>query len=316
MSDLAIELKNLVKKFHSTTALNNVSFSVKNGEIFGIIGPDGAGKTTLIRILTTLIRPTSGEVMVLGEDAIRNKKRVRSKIGYLSQSFTLYGDLTVGENIEFFSRIHSIDLQKESTWYQRLLEMTGLHPFMNRLGYNLSGGMKQKLSLLCALAKKPQLMILDEPTSGVDPISRRELWKIFYELWKDGITIVLSTPYLDEAERCARVAALVEGELSACDSPEELKKRIHVDSFQIYSENTLKTCSDLKKISEVTRSRIFGEKVIAYTEEGKFSLTALDALLRQRGIDFKHLERGELSLEDLFMQSFHDTKAQSDRGAS
>ena len=302
LNDLAIEISNLVKKFRSTTALDDVSFSIKRGEIFGNIGPDGSGKTTLIKILTTLIKPTSGEVRVLGEDAVKNKKKVRSKIGYLSQSFTLYGDLTVKENIEFFSKIHSIDLSKEQTWYERLLEMTNLHPFMDRLGYNLSGGMKQKLSLLCALSKKPQLMILDEPTSGVDPISRRELWKIFYELWKDGITIALSTPYLDEAERCVRVASLENGKLTACDSPEELKKGIHADIFEVYTDDTLKTNSEIKKVKELSSSRIFGEKLIVYSEAGRFDERSMADLLKTHGIHFKHLQRGELSLEDLFMQ--------------
>ncbi len=302
LNEIAVEVRDLVQKFRTTTALDTISFSIGRNEIFGVIGPDGAGKTTLLKILTTLIKPTAGKVLVLGEDIIKDKRKVRSKIGYLSQSFTLYGDLTVSENIEFFARIHSIDLSKESAWYERLLEMTALSPFMDRLGYDLSGGMKQKLSLLCALAKKPELMVLDEPTSGVDPISRRELWKIFYELWKEGITIVLSTPYLDEAERCTRVAVLVDGKLIVCDAPEALKKEIPLDLFEIYVDDTIEAHSRIKKIENISNSRIVGRKILIYARRGRFDEKSMDDLLKAAGVSFEYLGRGELSLEDMFMQ--------------
>ncbi|MBI3046771.1 MAG: ABC transporter ATP-binding protein [Acidobacteria bacterium] len=217
----AIQLAGVQKRYGATRALDGVSFDVRRGEMFGLIGSDGAGKTTAIRLMCGLIRADAGQVRVLGRDPVREHRHVTERVGYLSQRFSLYGDLTVDENVAFFAEVHGVrDYHRRRN---QLLEMTQLAPFRARLADRLSGGMKQKLALVCTLVHQPELLLLDEPTTGVDPVSRREFWKLLSEFLSQGITIVMSTPYLDEAERCTRVALLHEGRLLASDDPSRLR---------------------------------------------------------------------------------------------
>ena len=202
-------------------ALDAVSFSVPPGQMFGLIGPDGAGKTTTIRLLCGLLHADGGRVRVLGHDPVREHGQITRSVGYLSQRFSLYGDLSIDENIAFFAEIHG--LRRYQARRDRLLDLTQLRPFRDRLADRLSGGMKQKLALACTLVHEPRVILLDEPTTGVDPVSRREFWKLLSEFLEQGITILVSTPYLDEAERCARVALLHEGRLLALDTPDALR---------------------------------------------------------------------------------------------
>jgi len=218
-----ISISNLYKNYGGVEAVKGVSLEIESGEMFGLIGPDGAGKTTIIRTMCGLINPTKGNVRLIGTDVQQNRKQVQKNIGYLSQIFSLYGDLTVEENIEFFANIHNIT--NYSKREEELLRFTNLTKFKNRLANNLSGGMKQKLALACSLIHKPKILFLDEPTTGVDPVSRRDFWKILAELKKEGITIVLTTPYLDEAERCTRVALMDQGKILDLDSPKSLKEK-------------------------------------------------------------------------------------------
>ena len=217
----AIEFNDVVKKYGTTKALDAVTLSVQRGEMFGLIGSDGAGKTTTIRLMCGLLCADAGSIRVLGHDPVRQHRVITERVGYLSQRFSLYGDLTIDENVAFFAEIHGV------TGYQRrrnqLLDMTQLTPFRGRLADKLSGGMKQKLALACTLVHEPELILLDEPTTGVDPVSRREFWKLLSEFLSHGITILMSTPYLDEAERCSRVALLHDGHLLACDEPSRLR---------------------------------------------------------------------------------------------
>ncbi len=217
----AIEVANVTKRYGATEALNAVTLDVRRGEMFGLIGSDGAGKTTMIRLVCGLLRPDSGTVRVLGHDPMREHRAITERVGYLSQRFSLYGDLSIDENIAFFAEIHGVRDYRSRR--DQLLEMTQLMPFRGRLAEKLSGGMKQKLALACTLVHEPELILLDEPTTGVDPVSRREFWKLLSEFLDRGITIVMSTPYLDEAERCSRVALLHEGHLLACDEPSRLR---------------------------------------------------------------------------------------------
>jgi len=217
----AIEMTNVTKRYGATEALSAVTMDVQRGEMFGLIGSDGAGKTTAIRLMCGLLRPDAGAVRVLGHDPVREHRAVTERVGYLSQRFSLYGDLTIDENIAFFAEIHGVrDYRKRR---DQLLEMTQLTSFRDRLADRLSGGMKQKLALACTLVHEPALIVLDEPTTGVDPVSRREFWKLLSEFLSRGITILMSTPYLDEAERCSRVVLMHEGRVLALDEPSRLR---------------------------------------------------------------------------------------------
>jgi ABC-2 type transport system ATP-binding protein len=217
----AIEFRGVGKRYGATRALDEVSFDVRGGEMFGLIGSDGAGKTTAIRLMCGLVRADAGDVRVLGRDPVRQHRDITERVGYLSQRFSLYGDLTVDENIAFFAEVHGVRQFQHRR--DQLLQMTQLTPFRARLADRLSGGMKQKLALVCTLVHEPDLLLLDEPTTGVDPVSRREFWKLLSEFLAHGITILMSTPYLDEAERCTRVALLHEGYLLASDEPSRLR---------------------------------------------------------------------------------------------
>ena len=219
-SGLAVEFRDVRKSFGATKAVDGLSFDVKKGEMFGVIGPDGAGKTTSLRLICGLLAADAGEVRMLGVEPFRDRRTATAAIGYLSQRFSLYGDLSIDENIAFFAEIHGVtDFKERRT---RLLAMTGLEPFRGRLADRLSGGMKQKLALACTLVHQPQMLVLDEPTTGVDPVSRREFWKLLAEFLAQGLTILMATPYLDEAERCGRVALVSDGKLLALDSPKQL----------------------------------------------------------------------------------------------
>ncbi|MBN1823468.1 MAG: ABC transporter ATP-binding protein [Endomicrobiales bacterium] len=219
-----VEVTDLKKHFGQTRAVDGVTFDVRSGEIFGIIGPDAAGKTTTLRILSGIMDQTSGRCSVLGNELPKKAEEVKKNIGYMSQKFNLYPDLTVEENIEFFSDIFLTDRKTLSKRIEPLLRMTRLSDFTKRLAGNLSGGMKQKLALICTLIHRPKLLILDEPTTGVDPVSRREFWEILHEILLEGVTVLICTPYMDEAEWCTRVALMHNGKVLAVDTPPGLKK--------------------------------------------------------------------------------------------
>jgi ABC-2 type transport system ATP-binding protein len=223
-TETAIALTGVVKRYGATEALSGLTLQVARGEMFGLIGPDGAGKTTAIRLMCGLLHADAGEVRVLDQDPTRAHRRIAERVGYLSQRFSLYGDLSIDENVAFFAEIHGVaDYEARRN---RLLEMTQLTPFRDRLADRLSGGMKQKLALACTLVHEPELILLDEPTTGVDPVSRREFWKLLSEFLADGITILMSTPYMDEAERCTHIALLHEGRVLDSGDPSRLREQM------------------------------------------------------------------------------------------
>ena len=234
MTTAALELNGVTKRFGTTEAVAGVSYAVGQGEMFGLIGPDGAGKTTTIRLLCGLLKPTSGAISVLGYDPVRQHHAITTKVGYFSQKFSLYGDLTIDENIAFFAEIHGVSHYRERR--DRLLDMMQLTPFRARLAERLSGGMKQKLALACTLVHEPQIILLDEPTTGVDPVSRREFWRLLSEFLSQGITIFMATPYLDEAERCSRVALMSGGRILALDEPNALRAAFPDDLLELLAE--------------------------------------------------------------------------------
>lgn len=223
MEDIVLTTKNLTKKFKDFTAVDSLNISIKKGEIFGLLGPDGAGKSTIMRMLSTTMLPTSGDVTLLGMDVKKDEEKLRRRIGYMPQRFSLYGDLTVDENIDFFADLFEVLPADRDRVKKQALDFTKLEPFRTRLASKLSGGMQKKLALASCLIHTPDILFLDEPTLGVDPLSRREFWRLLYKL--TNTTIVVSTPYMDEAERCNRIALVREGTLLICDTPAEIKKR-------------------------------------------------------------------------------------------
>jgi ABC-2 type transport system ATP-binding protein len=227
-----IETRGLSRRFGPLTAVDGLTLAVESGEIFGLVGPDGAGKTTTLRMLCGLMEPSDGSARVAGHDTSRESQAVKDSIGYMAQRFGLYQDLTVEENMIFYADLFGIEGQVRADLTERLLRMTRMEPFRERQAGRLSGGMKQKLALMCTLLHRPQILLLDEPTNGVDPVSRRDFWAILYELLKDGITIFLTTAYLDEAERCNRVGLMHKGKLIRCAPPKELRREMDAPSLE------------------------------------------------------------------------------------
>jgi len=257
-ADPAIALDRVTKRYGEVTALDDLSLSVERGEMFGLIGPDGAGKTTTIRLICGLIRAGSGRLRVLGFDPVADHRRLTDQVGYLSQRFSLYGDLSVDENVAFFAEIHGV--RDFAARRDRLLELTQLTPFRSRLADRLSGGMKQKLALACTLVHEPNLIVLDEPTTGVDPVSRREFWMLLSEFLSQGITILMATPYLDEAERCGRVALLHEGRLLALDRPDALRRTLPGALYEAIVTEHRQALEVLRRTPGVTDVQMFGER--------------------------------------------------------
>ena len=227
-----IQTHDLTRRFGNLTAVDHLNLTIDAGEIFGLVGPDGAGKTTTLRMLCGLVNPTEGSAIVAGHDVVRDPQAVKDQIGYMAQKFGLYLDLSVQENMDFYADLFGIIGAERKELTAQLLHMTRMEPFRERLAGRLSGGMKQKLALMCTLLHRPQILFLDEPTNGVDPVSRRDFWAILYQLLKEGITILMTTAYLDEAERCNRVGLMHRGKLIRCDAPEALKKSAGADSME------------------------------------------------------------------------------------
>lgn len=227
-----IEAHGLTRRFGDLVAVDHLDLTVAEGEIFGLVGPDGAGKTTTLRMLCGLLNPTEGSAVVAGSDVVREAQQVKDQIGYMAQRFGLYFDLTVRENMEFYADLFGITGSQRAELSRRLLQMTRMEPFRDRQAGRLSGGMKQKLALMCTLLHRPKILFLDEPTNGVDPVSRRDFWSILYQLLQEGITVMMTTAYLDEAERCNRVGLMSRGRLIRCDAPEALKRAAGADSME------------------------------------------------------------------------------------
>lgn len=301
MSDRVIAFDRVEKRYGTTAALRGLSMSVDRGEMFGLIGPDGAGKTTTIRLACGLIKPDSGIIRVTGRDPVREHRAITSAVGYLSQRFSLYGDLSVDENLAFFSEIHGV--RDYRTQRDRLLEITHLAPFRAYLADKLSGGMRQKLALACTLIHEPHLLILDEPTTGVDPVSRREFWKLLSEFLSRGITIVMATPYLDEAERCSRVALLHEGQALAIDTPGSLRASLPGQVIEVLAEPRARVAAALSEAPRVVDVQAFGERVHARLapDAPPDAVERLEAALRDAGVREASLRRVPTSLEDVFI---------------
>lgn len=296
-----VAVENLYKSYGKTEALKEISFNIEEGELFGFIGPDGGGKTTLFRILTSLLTQDKGTATVLGLDVIKDYKKIRTKIGYMPGRFSLYQDLSVEENLKFFATVFGTTIEKNYNLIKDIYIF--LEPFKKRRAGALSGGMKQKLALCCALIHKPELLILDEPTTGVDPVSRSEFWEMLSRLKEEGITTIVSTPYMDEAILCDRVALIQKGSLLAIDTPKNITEKFGKKLFAVKSDNMYMLNKILNKYEYTDSVNIFGE-FIHYTDKREDAIihTIKDYLIREKvssgEIEIKEIKPG---IEDVFM---------------
>lgn len=286
-----IHLERVTRRFGALTAVKDLTLEIGKGEIFGLVGPDGAGKTTTLRLLCGLLDPTEGQVRVSGLDVGRNLDQVKDRIGYMAQKFGLYGDLSVDENLEFYSDLFGVTKQERDSLMGELLEMTRMAPFRDRAAAKLSGGMKQKLALMCTLLHRPEVLFLDEPTNGVDPLSRRDFWEILYRLTKEGMTILVTTAYLDEAERCGRVGLMHQGRLVRCDTPAALKEALRPFCFSVEAPDLRAARAGLNTRPEVIAAEPAGSALHVYLREGA------DAAALREG----KLSPVEPSMEDVFI---------------
>jgi ABC-2 type transport system ATP-binding protein len=304
----AIRTSALTKKFGDLVAVNNVHLSVAAGEIFGLVGPDGAGKTTTMRLLTSVMDPSSGDAWVLGRHTTRESEDVKEEIGYMSQRFGLYPDLTVEENIHFYADIFEVPKKGRDEKIKELLSFSNLTPFKKRQAGKLSGGMKQKLGLVCTLIHTPKVLFLDEPTGGVDPVSRRDFWRILYQLLKQGVTIFVSTAYLDEAERCNRVGLIFKGRMMAVDTPDNIKKLMKGSLLEVLTNQARKTSILLRRSLPETSVGIFGDRVHVVVSDPESGIHAIEEALKGTGCVFDEIRVIEPSLEDVFVSMLGDER--------
>ena len=299
----AVQVTDLVKQFGAVRALDGISFQVNRGEIFGLVGPDGAGKTTTMRILAGLLKPGGGAAIVAGHDVVRDGDALRHAISYMPQRFGLYEELTVDENIRFHADLFGIKKQMREEHAARLLLACGMSAFRQRLAGRLSGGMKQKLSLVCALIHRPRTLLLDEPTSGVDPVSRREFWTMLYDLVDAGVTVLLSTAYLDEAERCHRLGLIYRGRLLLCDTPDRLKRHLPDALIAILSSNPRLVRETLDADRLFNRSTIVGNEVHLFVDDAGQRIPQVRSKLYEAKCAFYEIVTITPSIEDLFISA-------------
>ena len=297
----AIRTEALTKRFGDVTAVADLTLAVEEGEIFGLVGPDGAGKTTTMRLLTSIMTPTSGQAWVAGYHVVKEAEAVKSRIGYMSQRFGLYPDLTVLENLDFYADIYDVPARGRAEMIDRWLAFSHLTPFKKRLAGNLSGGMKQKLGLACALVHTPKVLFLDEPTNGVDPVSRRDFWRILYQLLRERVTIFVSTAYLDEAERCNRVALIHEGKVLTVGTPREVKKLMRGSILELRLAEPRKATAVLRREMPDATVGLFGDRVHLVSNNPHAAQVQAEQILERAGLHVQAVRPIEPGLEDVFV---------------
>jgi len=295
-----IRATNLTRRFGALTAVDRLNLEIPAGEIFGLVGPDGAGKTTTLRLLCGLLDASEGEAEVAGFNVARNLDRVKDQIGYMAQRFGLYGDLTVEENMIFYSDLFGIGEAERAGLMRQLLEMTRMAPFRKRAAGKLSGGMKQKLALMCTLLHHPRILFLDEPTNGVDPVSRRDFWAILYQLVRDGLTLFVTTAYLDEAERCNRVGLMYGGKLIRLDAPRNLREHLEDACYRVDTSDQRRARETLAKQPGVVAAEPSGARLHVFLAPDTAEAAVREALTRA-GLEVREFERMTPSLEDVFI---------------
>lgn len=297
---MSITVSNISKSYKSVKALENISFNVKEGELFGLIGPDGAGKTTLFRILTTLLIANEGSATVADFDVVADYKKIRNNVGYMPGKFSLYQDLTIEENLEFFATIFGTTIEEN---YDLIKDIyVQIEPFKDRRAGKLSGGMKQKLALCCALIHKPKVLFLDEPTTGVDPVSRKEFWEMLKRLQQKGITILVSTPYMDEAALCDRIALIQDGKILQIDTPQAIVKHYPKPIFNVRANNTYQLINSLKAYEHNHSVYPFGEFVHYTDKRADFEREDLIQYLESENLSDIEIEKTLPTIEDTFME--------------
>lgn len=312
---MMIEAQQLTKRYSKNSsddpALASIDFSIGEGQLYGLVGPDGAGKTTLLRILATVMEPTSGSAQLAGFDVMKQSEDVRALLGYMPQAFSLYPDLTVMENLKFFADINGVSAQKQKTRIAELLEFARLTEFTARRSENLSGGMRKKLALACALVHEPKILLLDEPTTGVDPVSRRELWRLLSKVIQQGVTVLVSTPYMDEAERCNTVSIINQGRILISGAPAELEAQLPFKIVEVKAKprRALRAMAD--RTEGVISWRAVGDRLRLSVSDPAKVMPRIEAELKKDGAEISILREASLLMEDVFIHLVEKQEAQS-----
>jgi ABC-2 type transport system ATP-binding protein len=300
-NEYVIQIENLTRRFKEVTAVDGLDLAVRRGEIFGLVGPDGAGKTTTIRMLCAIMDPTSGSARVAGFDTVRQAEEIKRRIGYMAQRFNLYGDLSVSENLDFFADIFQVRGRERRERKERLLQFARLTQFRKRRAAHLSGGMQKKLALACTLIHQPEIIFLDEPTTGVDPVSRREFWDILTELHLQGITIFVSTPYMDEAERCSRVGLIYHGQLVVCDVPDQIKELVTGELLELRPSDLRRAQNLVAGLGGILEVQTYGDLLHIFVDNADRRQVELVAALDADQIDVIDLRRTRPRMEEAFI---------------
>jgi len=299
--NFVIETNRLKRDYKSVTAVDELSLSIMPGELFGLVGPDGAGKTTTLRLLAGLLSLTDGEATILGFDLKSQAEAIKPHVGYMAQQFSLYGELSVLENLQFFAELFDVSKQEQQERTERLLEFAGLTEFTQRRAANLSGGMQKKLALACTLIHQPEILLLDEPTTGVDPVSRREFWNILTELHVQGTTIIVSTPYMDEADRCSMVGLMYAGKLVECDTPQNIRARLNEDVIEVQAEDWQKAFETVAGLKGVREAQTYGETVNLLVDDGKKRLREVKRALKKSKVEYRSIRIAPVRMEEAFI---------------
>lgn len=312
--ELVIETENLTRAFKNVVAVDGLDSSVQRGEIFGLVGPDGAGKTTTIRLLAAIMEPTSGWAKVFGHDTVRQPEPIKRRIGYMAQRFNLYGDLSVWENLNFFADVFEVTGRVRRERIERLLRFARLTEFRDRRAAHLSGGMQKKLALACTLVHTPEIIFLDEPTTGVDPVSRREFWDILTELHLQGITLFVSTPYMDEAERCSRVGLMYQGRMVVCDTPERVKAMTEGELIALWPSDLHRAREVLARLGGVLEVQTFGDQLRVFAGDAEDVMARIESVLAGRGIEVLDVRRTQPRMEEAFISLIRRRMAENEAG--
>ncbi|MCP4138683.1 MAG: ABC transporter ATP-binding protein [Chloroflexi bacterium] len=301
MTDSIISTTGLTKNFKKTLAVDALDLTIGSGELFGLVGPDGAGKTTTLRLLAGLLSLSEGDATVAGYDLRKESESIKKHIGYMAQQFSLYSELSVLENLQFFAEIYDVPRKKMAERTEKLLQFARLTEFKDRRAAHLSGGMQKKLALACTLIHEPKILLLDEPTTGVDPISRREFWDILTNLHLNGTTIIVSTPYMDEADRCSRVGLIYEGKLIVCDTPRQIKKELPGEMVEFLTNEWQKAKKLVENLPGVLEAQTYGEALHLLVDDGNKGLAQITEALTKKGIKFRGARVAPIRMEEAFI---------------